>query len=484
MATDAISVLGAGSGMDVKALTTSLVDSERVPRKDAIDKKITKSESAISGYGAIKFVLDGLNTAFSDLKDQSDFSSLTLKNSQSNSVSVTTTSLATAANHQVTVTSLAKGDRWLSDAFTSSTTSLNGGSSFSLRLSINGVSEGDISLAPDKDTPEALVAAINSANKGLTAQIVSTGDTAAPYKIMVTGKTGANQGFTLTSATPGVNFGTQIQTCANAAVNIDGMNLTPTSNKLENFFPGVSFEFLAPTASVSTTSVDGAGATTMVSTPVPANINLIRDTVSVRTKVEAMVKAYNDANSMLTTVYDPKSAVETYGGSLAGDSMVNTVRTIMREMVFTDSDSPSGGLTNMRDLGISVDKVGTMTFDTAKFDSVFTSQFDHVVTLLTGNTEGLSAFSTQNAGAAGASIRKLNTVLSSTGILSSQTTSINKKISDYKLELTKLEDRMTKLQERYTQQFAAMESIVGQSRSLKSSLSSTFEGMMASYTKN
>ena len=44
MATDAISVLGAGSGMDIKALTTSLVDAERVPRKDAIDKKITKPD--------------------------------------------------------------------------------------------------------------------------------------------------------------------------------------------------------------------------------------------------------------------------------------------------------------------------------------------------------------------------------------------------------------------------------------------------------
>jgi flagellar hook-associated protein 2 len=482
MATDAISVLGAGSGMDIKALTTSLVDAERVPRKDAIDKKITKSESAISGYGAIKFVLDGLNTAFANLKDQSDFSSLTTKNSQSNSVSVTTTSLASAANHQVTVSSLAKADSWISDAFTSPTASLNGGSSFSLRLTVNGVSQGDISLAPDKDTPEALVTAINSANKGLTAQIVSTGDAAAPYKVMVTGKTGANQGFTLSSATPGVSFGTQVQTCANAVVNINGMNLTPSSNKMENFFPGVSFEFLAPTASVSTTSVDGAGATTMVSTPVPANINLIRDTPAVRTKVEALVKAYNDANSLLTTVYDPKSTVETYGGSLAGNSIVNTVRSMMREMVFTDSDSPSGGLTNMRDLGISLDKVGTMTFDGAKFDTVLTSQFDNVVTLLTGNTEGLSAYSTQNAGAAGGAIRKLSTLLSSTGILSNQTTSINKRISDYKLELTKLEDRMTQLKERYIKQFAAMESIVGQSKSLKSSLSSTFDGMMASYT--
>ena len=42
---------------------------------------------------------------------------------------------------------------------------------------------------------------------------------------------------------------------------------------------------------------------------------------------------------------------------------------------------------------------------------------------------------------------------------------------------------MTLLLERYNKQFGAMESVVGQSNSLRTSLTSTFEGMMATYTK-
>ena len=69
------------------------------------------------------------------------------------------------------------------------------------------------------------------------------------------------------------------------------------------------------------------------------------------------------------------------------------------------------------------------------------------------------------------------------GTIATQSTNLTKRISEYKDELTKLEDRMTKLLERYNSQFGAMESIVGQSKSLRTSLTSTFDGMMASYTK-
>jgi flagellar capping protein FliD len=67
--------------------------------------------------------------------------------------------------------------------------------------------------------------------------------------------------------------------------------------------------------------------------------------------------------------------------------------------------------------------------------------------------------------------------------LNAQSENLTKRIAEYKVELTKLEDRMTQLLARYNQQFGAMESIVGQSKSLQTSLKSTFEGMMASYTK-
>ena len=64
--------------------------------------------------------------------------------------------------------------------------------------------------------------------------------------------------------------------------------------------------------------------------------------------------------------------------------------------------------------------------------------------------------------------------------MTSQSTNATSKISAYKLELTKLEARMTALMARYTQQFGAMDAIVGQTNSLKTGLTSTFEGMMAS----
>jgi flagellar capping protein FliD len=74
-------------------------------------------------------------------------------------------------------------------------------------------------------------------------------------------------------------------------------------------------------------------------------------------------------------------------------------------------------------------------------------------------------------------------MLTSTGTIATQSANLTKRITEYKDELTKLETRMTQLMERYNAQFGAMENIVGQSKSLRTSLTSTFEGMMAAYTK-
>ena len=47
MATNIISALGAGSGVDVKALAQGLVDVEKQPREDAINAKIDTQERRI-----------------------------------------------------------------------------------------------------------------------------------------------------------------------------------------------------------------------------------------------------------------------------------------------------------------------------------------------------------------------------------------------------------------------------------------------------
>jgi flagellar capping protein FliD len=75
-------------------------------------------------------------------------------------------------------------------------------------------------------------------------------------------------------------------------------------------------------------------------------------------------------------------------------------------------------------------------------------------------------------------------LLSSSGTVATESTNATTRIGKYQDDLTALEDRMTMLLARYTKQFAAMDSIVGQTRSTQSGLTNTFAGLMAMYTKN
>ena len=123
--------LNAGSGVDVASLAQNLVDAEKVPQQNAINAKISKNEARVSGYAAISFVSNELNNAFTALKDQNSFSSLTANNSQPNAFSITTSATATSGSHEVEVLQLAKAQRNISGGFASSSVSVNGGNAMS-----------------------------------------------------------------------------------------------------------------------------------------------------------------------------------------------------------------------------------------------------------------------------------------------------------------------------------------------------------------
>jgi flagellar hook-associated protein 2 len=63
-----------------------------------------------------------------------------------------------------------------------------------------------------------------------------------------------------------------------------------------------------------------------------------------------------------------------------------------------------------------------------------------------------------------------------------QSDNASSKINDYNEQLAALDTRMTRLLDRYTKQFSDMQSLVGSTNSLKTSLESSFAGLMAMYT--
>ena len=593
-----VTALGSGSGVDVNSLANSLVAAEKAPRKAEIDAKVAKAEGGISGYAAIKYVLGDLQTAFSNLKNQSSFNTLVPQNSQPNAVSVTTTASATTGSHSVSVTQLAQQQRSISadnvPGFATPLSQVNSGAAFSLILknsidptptkvfnlgngaaststvTFKAMSKGDtvtvngltltankslsasevgelfdqfdtttvaavaaggveasainstalatfgtfsgkfatgyssgvnnngvvtltsttnnaadiatptgtqfsnnIAIAADATTPAGIVAAINSANLGVTAQLINTGNIATPYRIMVTGASGASNAFSLTSLkqgggeVTGVSFSRRLQTAQDAAFNVNGMDMTSSKNTVTDAIAGTTLNLNATTTA-----------------NIPANLVFTRDTSSISTKLDALVTAYNDANTMLGVVSDPKSTVETYGATLVGNSMVGSVRSQMRQLISGNSSTPAGGLTALRDIGFNLDQKGVLSIDKTKLDSALKNNFDNVVTLVTGNRENQSKFSILPSGVAGEAVKKLTALLDTTAPLTTQSTNLTTKISEYKKQLDKLDIRMTELLARYNKQFATMESMVGQSKSLQTSLKSTFDGMMASYTNN
>jgi flagellar hook-associated protein 2 len=329
-----------------------------------------------------------------------------------------------------------------------------------------------ISVAASATTPAGIVAAINSASLGVTAQLINTGNIATPFRIMVTGASGASNAFSLTSLNSGggevtsVSFGKTLQTAQDASFNVDGMDMTSSKNAVTDAIAGVTLNL-----------------TGITTTNVPANLVFSRDNSTISTKLDALVTAYNDANTMLGVVSDPKSTVETYGATLVGNNIVSTVRNQMRQLISNNSSTPGGGLTALRDIGFTLDQTGVLSIDKTKLDSALKNNFENVVTLVTGNRENQSKFSALPSGVAGEAVKKLTALLDTTAPLTTQSTNLTTKISAYKKQLADLDTRMTSLLARYNKQFAAMESMVGQSKSLQTSLKSTFDGMMSTYTK-
>ena len=460
-----ITALGTGSGVDVASLAQNLTDAERVPKANAINAKINKNESRISGYAAIAYVATGVQNALNALKDERSFDGAVASVGNASTVTATAGSTATEGSHALTITQLAKPQRAVfgldqTAGFSDATTAITGLTTGSLSLSYTyGGTTGTQTIAATNPTDIVKEINGNAPVTGVKAQLVYTG---SDYKIVLSGKTGAANTFSLTDSTSSmVNVAAAQQSSTNALFDINGVSYSRSSNQVGDALTGVTLNLKA----LGTTSVE-----------------LTRDNSGLMSKVQDVVTAYNEAMSMLNVLSDPKSTVETYGGALVGDSMVRTVREQLRNLMFTDSSASASTSTvkNVRDLGISIDMVGTMTLDNAKLTDALTNRFDEVVTAMTGNMNDLGEYSTASAGIAGDASRALTKLLKASGPVKTVSTNATTQNKKYQEDLANLQTRMDALLIRYQKQFANMDSLVGSNNSLKASLKSTFEGMSKS----
>ena len=330
------------------------------------------------------------------------------------------------------------------------------------RTPVNAATTTTISVATD--TPAGVVSAINAANTGVVATLVDTGTGSNNFRIVLAGQTGSNGVFTLTSS-PDLGFhdtANSLQSAQDSIMNFEGLNITRGSNNINDVIDGATINLVGTTSS-------------------SVRLNITNDKSTLKTNLQAMVDTYNGLNNLLNTAASTTSE-EDLGGALADDtSMVRFLKDQVRTSIFAESSTKSGNINAIRDLGISVNKTGTMTFTAATYDAAVLASYDDIVTMLTAGTSNESLFTTSNKGLSQDIATALSNFTDSDGIVTTRSKNATTSLADHKEELTKLETRMEGVYQRYLTQFTAMESLMASMDATKDYLTGQLESLSKAY---
>ena len=370
----------------------------------------------------------------------------------------------------------------VSGTFASTTEAVNPNSSFNLNLSVAGQGNAIIQI-PANSSLDSIVSNINAALgtntalSGDTASLVNTGTVNAPaYQIQIVNASKVVQSINMntelvanspqSSPISGLNLNAlTVQTASNANLTVDGVNYSRNTNSINDVINGATLTLTGTTSSGS-----------------PSMVSLTQNTSVALANIQALVAAYNDSVTMFGDVTNPKSTLATYGATLVGSSTVMLIQNQLRSMVTAQSSTPGSSVGALWQMGITLTSTGNLTVNTATLNSTLQNNYGDIVKTFTGNLDNSSYYGTTSRGIAGDSVKTLTSLLSSTGPIQSQTANANTDITKQQNNLSDLQSRMAALLTQYTNQFAAMDSFVGEMNAERTSLTSTFNGMMSMYT--
>ncbi|MFT5362186.1 MAG: flagellar hook-associated protein 2 [Porticoccaceae bacterium] len=330
------------------------------------------------------------------------------------------------------------------------------------RTAVNAPTTTTINVATD--TPAGVVSAINAANTGVTATLIDTGTGANNFRVVLAGQTGTNGVFTL-SSTPDLGFhetANTLQSAQDAIVGYEGLTLTRGTNALTDVIDGVTINLMGTSAS-------------------EVRLTINNDRSILKTNIQDMVTTYNDLLTLFNNFTATDSDADMAGALSEDGGLVRFLRDKLRAAVFADSSTSAGNITAMRDLGVSVNRYGAITFTEATYDTAVLSSYDDVVTMLTADTSNANLFATGNKGLAQDIVTALKDLTDATGIVTVREATAKTDKTEYEEELVDLEKRMDRIYNRYLTQFGAMEGLMATLDSTKNYLTSQLESISKAY---
>lgn len=462
-----ITATGLGSGLDIDALVTGIVDAERVPLMARVDSRKAGVDTLISGYGMLSTSLTSLRDAVAKLADSAQLNATSATTSQSSALTVSASSTAQAADYTVDITQLAQAQSLVSGNFTATsdvvgsgtltiavgTPTYNAAPNQTTYASFSQTSSVDITIAADSTLADVRDA-INASSASVNASILYDGSN---YRLMVNGSsTGAGQGISVTVSGDGAGTDTDTSGLSQLAFNATTSNLSQVRQPQDAAFTMNGLSLSSSTNTV-TSVVDGVTLTLLATTSSSASISVSRDSTAIVDNISAFVTAYNDyeASQKSLTKYD---VLTQESGDLQGEAMTRTMVTQVRGMITDEIAGLTGDISKLTELGITVQSDGTLKADTTTLENAVQTKFSAVEKFFVGETvsgNAITGFGTQLDDL-------LDEFVDTGGLIPDKLTALDSKLTSIEADRTLYTERMQALEDRYYRQFNAMDNLLGQ----------------------
>jgi flagellar hook-associated protein 2 len=424
---------GIATGLDVNSIISQLMALERRPLEQ-LEQKETAVRAQISAYGTLKSALATFASAMASLTDVSKFQPYAAATSNDARVTATVGEGASPGRFAINTSTLASNHKLSSGAYASGTAVGTG----TLNFTVGGESFSVV-IGATNNTLEGIRDAINTAsgNSKVTAAVInsttgarlllSANDSGAANAIAVAvtgdgdGSDTNASGLSALSYTAGALRLTQRAAAQDAALTIDGIPVSSSSNNVSTAIDGVTFNLLATGT---------------------ATITVSRDDSAITTAAQDFAKAYNelkDAISKLRT------------GNLANDGTLRSIESSL-SAVLSGPANVGGTFSYLTEVGISRDRFGKMQVDTARLASALGTDPTEVIALFTHAAEGLPA---RLKGVADSLTR-------SGGIIAGREEGLNSRIRSLEDQQLRMERRLEGIEKALRAQFTALDTLVSQ----------------------
>lgn len=361
-------ISGLNSNLDTNDIISKLLSLQRAPidvleaKADIEAEKLLTFQDLQSRLLTFKSVITAINSESKFLSTIGEFSN----NSGSDNnqvVTIDTTSQAASGTFSLTINSLAKASKLISDGFSSTSAEVSSGT---LEITVNGTTTS-ITINSTNNTVDGLRLAINNSGGDFQATFLDDGSSSNPIRLLISGtKTGSANSVSITSTQVllggGVQdlFGfTETQAAQDASLTLDGISITKSTNTVTDVITGVTLNLKAA----------GSG-----------TITLSSDFDTIKENISALVDEYNELAVFLNEQQFFDS--DTFStGLLFGNFTIQNLQQSLRSTLSSTVAGITGTYGSLSQIGIRTQIDNTLLIDDSDLTEALSTDVSSVSSL-------------------------------------------------------------------------------------------------------